>query len=160
TSNVGAHILQRGQGLGFGIEDLDDTFDSTKKRIIDEAKKVFKPEFLNRINSLIVFRQLNRGHLRKIIDLEIGTVTKRLAEKNLPLIVTQGAKDFLIDQGYDEKYGARPLRRSVEQNLEDPLAEELLRGDVKEGDPIHVDVDDEGKRLTFTQETRAAGGVS
>jgi ATP-dependent Clp protease ATP-binding subunit ClpC len=160
TSNVGAHILQKNQGLGFGIDDVDDTFDTTKKRILEEAKRVFKPEFLNRINSLIVFRQLHRVNLRRIIDLEVDNVTKRLREKNLYLEVSNGAKDFLIDQGYDEKYGARPLRRSVEQNLEDPLAEELLRGDVKEGDPIIVDVNAEGTRLTFTQETKAAGGVS
>lgn len=159
TSNVGAHILQRGQGLGFGIDDLDDTFDSTKTRIIDEAKKVFKPEFLNRINSLIVFRQLRREHLRKIIHLEIDGLMARLVQKNINLVVTQAAKDFLIDQGYDEKYGARPLRRSVEQHLEDPLAEELLRESIKEGEPITVDVDDAGKRLSFTQEA-AAGGVS
>jgi ATP-dependent Clp protease ATP-binding subunit ClpC len=159
TSNVGAHILQKGQGLGFGIDDLNDTFDTTKKKILDEAKRVFKPEFLNRINSLIVFRQLRREHLREIIHLEIDSLTKRLEHKNLNLIVTQAAKDFLIDQGYDEKYGARPLRRSVEQHLEDPLAEELLRGSIKEGEPITVDIDEEGKRLAFTQEA-AAGGVS
>lgn len=159
TSNVGAHILQRGQGLGFGTSDLDDTFDTTKNRIIDEAKRAFKPEFLNRVNNLIVFRQLTREHLRQIIDLELSNVTKRLADKNLPLDVTDAAKDFLIEHGYDEKYGARPLRRSVEQNLEDPLAEELLRGAIKEGETIFVDIDEEGNRLAFSQETRTAGGV-
>lgn len=158
TSNVGAHILQKGQGLGFGIDDLNDTFDSTKTRIVDEAKKVFKPEFLNRINSLIVFRQLRREHLRKIIHLEIDGLMARLVQKNINLEVTQAAKDFLIDQGYDEKYGARPLRRSVEQNLEDPLAEELLRESIKEGEPIKVDVDEDQKCLSFTQE--AAAGAS
>jgi len=159
TSNVGAHILQRSQGLGFGIDDLEDNFDTTKKKIMDEAKRVFKPEFLNRINSIIVFRQLNREHLRKIIDLEIRTVYTRLKEKNLPLEVTQAAKDFLIDQGYDEKYGARPLRRAVEQHLEDPLAEELLRGDIKEGDAITVDLNETKDRLSFTQEAKATGNV-
>lgn len=160
TSNVGAHILQKGQGLGFGIDDVDDTFDTVKKKILEEAKRVFKPEFLNRINSLIVFRQLNRAHLRQIVDLEINTLYKRLKEKNLPLQVSDSAKDFLIDQGYDEKYGARPLRRAVEQYLEDPLAEELLRGDIKEGDIIFVDVSEKGDRLTFSQETKATGNVS
>lgn len=159
TSNVGAHILQRGHGLGFGLDDIDDTFDSTKTRIIDEAKKVFKPEFLNRINSLIVFRQLRREQLRKIIHLEIDGLMARLVQKNINLDVTQAAKDFLINQGYDEKYGARPLRRSVEQHLEDPLAEELLRDAIKAGDPIRVDVDEDGKKLSFIQEA-AAGGVS
>jgi ATP-dependent Clp protease ATP-binding subunit ClpC len=160
TSNVGAHILQRNQGLGFGSDDEDDNFDTTKKKIMEEAKRVFKPEFLNRINSIIVFRQLTRLHLRQIIDLEITTVYKRLRDKNLPLEVTAAAKDFLIDQGYDEKYGARPLRRAVEQHLEDPLAEELLRGDIKEGEMITVDVDDEKKRLVFKQNAEATGSVS
>ena len=160
TSNVGAHILQKGQGLGFGNDDVDDNFDTTKKKILEEAKRVFKPEFLNRINSLIVFRSLTRIHLRKIIDLEIDHLKKRLHEKSLPLEVSQGAKDFLIDQGYDEKYGARPLRRSVEQNLEDPLAEEILRGSIKEGETILIDVVPEGTRLSFTQEAKAPGGVS
>ena len=83
----------------------------------------------------------------------------RLVQKNINLDVTQAAKDFLINQGYDEKYGARPLRRSVEQHLEDPLAEELLRDAIKAGDPIRVDVDEDGKKLSFIQEA-AAGGVS
>ncbi len=160
TSNVGAHILQRSQGLGFGSDDLEDAFDTVKKKILEEAKRVFKPEFLNRINSIIVFRQLNREHLRKIIDLEVNNVYKRLKEKNLILDVTQAAKDFLIDQGYDEKYGARPLRRAVEQHLEDPLAEELLRGDIREGEPIVVDVSDSGDRLSFIQKASATGNVS
>ena len=131
TSNVGAHILQKGQGLGFGTDDLEDTFEKTKSRIMDEAKRVFKPEFLNRINSIIVFHQLLRPHLRRIVDIEIKGITGRLAERNMPLEISDGAKDFLIEQGYDEKFGARPLRRAVEQHLEDPLAEALLRGDLK-----------------------------
>ena len=155
TSNVGAHILQRGQGLGFGIDDLDDNFDTTKKRIIDEAKKIFKPEFLNRINNMIVFRQLTRVNLRAIIDLELRTLSKRLVAKKLPITVSDEAKDFLIDQGYDEKYGARPLRRSVEQFLEDPLAEEILRGNIKEGETIDIVLRDDGKALAFHQGTTA-----
>ncbi len=151
TSNVGGHILQKNQGLGFGIDDVEDTFEKTKAKIMEEAKRVFKPEFLNRINSIIVFHQLLRDHLRKIIDIEMRGITKRLAERHMPLEVTQAAKDFLIEQGYDEKFGARPLRRSVENNLEDPLAESLLRGDLKEGETVIVDVTEDGKALTFTQ---------
>jgi ATP-dependent Clp protease ATP-binding subunit ClpC len=157
TSNVGAHILQKNQGLGFGMDDVEDTFEKTKTKIMEEAKRVFKPEFLNRINSIIVFHQLLRKHLRKIIDIEMRGITSRLAERHMPLEVSGGAKDFLIDQGYDEKFGARPLRRSVENNLEDPLAEALLRGDLKEGDPVIVDVTEDGKSLTFTQKAPAPG---
>ncbi|MCC5834893.1 MAG: ATP-dependent Clp protease ATP-binding subunit [Opitutales bacterium] len=161
TSNVGAHILQRNQHLGFGdIDDIDENFDKTKGKIMEEAKRVFKPEFLNRINSIIVFHQLQRTHLRKIIDIELKGVIKRLADKHLDLVVTPAAKDFLIDQGYDEKFGARPLRRSVEQNLEDPLAEALLRGQLKEGDPISVEVNEAGTALEFNQHSPATGSVS
>ncbi len=160
TSNVGAHILQKSQSLGFGIDDLEGDFDKTKGKIMDEAKRVFKPEFLNRINSIIVFRQLQRIHLRKIIDLEINEVSKRLRDRNLPLEVNEGAKDLLIDQGYDEKYGARPLRRAVEQYLEDPLAEALLRGEIREGETIKVLANETNTALIFNQEAPAAGSVS
>jgi ATP-dependent Clp protease ATP-binding subunit ClpC len=156
TSNVGAHILQKNQGLGFGMDDLEDTFEKTKTKIMDEARRVFKPEFLNRINSIIVFHQLAREHLRKIVDIEIRGITGRLAERGMPLEISNGAKDFLIEQGFDEKFGARPLRRAVEQFLEDPLAESLLRGDLKEGETVQVDVADNGKALSFTQKSPAA----
>jgi len=156
TSNVGAHILQKGQGLGFGNEDIEDNFEKTKSKILEEAKKIFKPEFLNRINSLIVFRQLERPALRKIVDIEISGLLKRLEEKHMPLKITDKAKDLLIEEGYDVKFGARPLRRAVEQYLEDPLAEALLRGDLKEGEPVHVDRAETGKGLTFNQNTPTA----
>ena len=157
TSNVGAHILQKGQGLGFGMDDLEDNFEKTKSKIMDEAKRVFKPEFLNRINSIIVFHSLQRQHLRKIVDIEIRGISRRLEERHMPLEISDAAKDFLIEEGYDEKFGARPLRRAVEQHLEDPLAESLLRGDLKEGEPVHVDIADTGKQLDFTQQTPAPG---
>jgi ATP-dependent Clp protease ATP-binding subunit ClpC len=156
TSNVGAHILQRNQSLGFGIEDADDNFEKIKSKIMDEAKRVFKPEFLNRINSLIVFHQLSRQHLRKIVDIELKGITDRLARKEMPLVLDDAAKDFLIDQGYDEKFGARPLRRAVEQFLEDPLAESLLRGDLKAGETVAVTVAETGKTLAFEQKPTVA----
>jgi ATP-dependent Clp protease ATP-binding subunit ClpC len=156
TSNVGAHILQKNQSLGFGMDDIEDTFEKTKTKIMDEAKRVFKPEFLNRINSIIVFHQLLREHLRKIVDIEISGITRRLEERHMPLEITDSAKDFLIDEGYDEKFGARPLRRAVEQHLEDPLAESLLRGDLKEGESVYVDRAESGRCLSFSQKSPAA----
>lgn len=156
TSNVGAHILQKGQGLGFGMDDLEDNFEKTKTKILDEAKRVFKPEFLNRISNLIVFRQLERKHLRTIVDIEIKGLVKRMTEKKMPLELTETAKDFLIDEGYDQKYGARPLRRAIEQFLEDPLAESLLRGDLKEGETVIADKAETGKGLQFSQTAPAA----
>jgi ATP-dependent Clp protease ATP-binding subunit ClpC len=161
TSNVGAHILQKGLGLGFGSDDEEDNFDTTRRKILDEAKKVFKPEFLNRINSLIVFRQLQRRDLRKIIEIELGYLRTRLEDKKISLDVSNEAKDYLIDQGYDEKFGARPLRRAVEQHVEDPLAESLLRGEIKEGEPLLVLLNPDGPGLVFRQEEPATGsGVS
>ena len=157
TSNVGAHILQKNQGLGFGMDDFEDTFEKIKTKILEEAKRVFKPEFLNRINSIIVFHQLLRKHLRKIIEIEMRGIRGRLEERHMPLELTAAAKDFLIEQGYDEKFGARPLRRSVENNVEDPLAESLLRGDLKEGETVYVDVTEDGKALTFTQKAPTPG---
>ena len=157
TSNVGAHILQKNQGLGFGMDDFEDTFEKTKTKILEEAKRVFKPEFLNRINSIIVFHQLLRKHLRKIIEIEMRGIRKRLEDRSMVLDLTEAAKDFLIEQGYDEKFGARPLRRSVENNVEDPLAEALLRGDLKEGETVYVDVSEDGKALTFTQKAPTPG---
>ena len=142
TSNVGAHILQKSSVLGFGEQDRDAGFEAIKERIMDEAKKVFKPEFLNRVNTMVVFRQLRREDLVKIIDLEVARLAKRLHERQILLTVDDAAKSHIIDKGYDEKYGARPLRRAVEQYLEDPLAEAILRGDVERGKPVKVTMDD------------------
>lgn len=150
TSNVGAHILQRSSNLGFGMQNEEESFEKTKDKIMEEAKKVFKPEFLNRISSHIVFRPLTRQHLHKIVDLELSKVSKRLKERDIILNVTMAAKEFLIDHGTDEKMGARPLRRAVEQYLEDPLAEAILREEVTKGAPIEVGADTKG--LTFKQD--------
>lgn len=153
TSNVGAHILQKGSNLGFGMQNEAETFEKTKEKIMEEAKKVFKPEFLNRISCHIVFKPLTRQHLHRIVDLELSKVSKRLKERDIILHVTTEAKEFLIDHGTDEKMGARPLRRAVEQYLEDPLAEAILRSEVTKGHPIEVGADTKG--LTFKQDIPA-----
>jgi ATP-dependent Clp protease ATP-binding subunit ClpC len=142
TSNVGAHILQQGNMLGFGDQSRDAGFEAVKARIMDEAKKIFKPEFLNRIGTMVVFRQLVRDDLVKIIDIEVEKLAKRLRDRDIAMTVEDAVKQYIIDKGYDEKYGARPLRRSVEQYLEDPLAEAILRGDVEKGKPVRVSFED------------------
>src|SRR5439155_22834397 len=121
---------------------------------------VFKPEFLNRISDIIFFRPLSKEDLIKIIELEVTNFAKRLADRKITLEFTQEAKDLLIEKGYDEKYGARPLRRAVEHYVEDPLAEALLRGDIKDGEPVVVTRD--GEKLIFKQKTppTAASGVA
>jgi len=128
--------------------------------VLDEAKKIFKPEFINRISDIVFFRPLNKEDLLKIVDLETAKVMKRLVDKKIVLEFTLEAKQLLIETGYDEKYGARPLRRAVEHYLEDPLAEAVLKGTIKDGEPIVVVR--EGDKLGFKQKEPAAGatGVS
>jgi ATP-dependent Clp protease ATP-binding subunit ClpC len=99
---------------------------------------VFKPEFLNRLDEIIVFHSLGKPELLRIVDLEVDKVLKRIKAKEVHIELTQSAKEFLIEKGYDPQYGARPMRRAVERYLEDPLAEELLRGNVKAGDAVEV----------------------
>lgn len=148
TSNVGAQLLQHSMTLGFsdGLSSAND-FKNTSNKILDEAKHIFKPEFFNRINEVIVFHPLDHEHLRKIIDLELNKVTNRLKDKEIILQIDEETKNFLIKNGYDEKLGARPLRRSIERFLEDPLAEAILRNEIKRNTPIKVEV--KGEELTF-----------
>ncbi|MGF1530079.1 MAG: ATP-dependent Clp protease ATP-binding subunit [Puniceicoccaceae bacterium] len=150
TSNVGAEILQRNSSMGFtsdgpGMSD----FDRAKDRILDETRKVFKPEFLNRLNDIIIFRPLARKDMDAIVEVEMRKVSKRLEEREIVLEISESAKALLVVEGYDEKFGARPLRRAIEKLVEDPLAESLLSGSIRIGEPIFVD-EFEGK-LTFEQ---------
>ena len=148
TTNVGAAAIQRQSKMGFGAaKSLVGDYESIKENVMDEAKKAFKPEFLNRISDLIVFHGLTRKDLVKIVDLEISKVQKRLVEKKIHIDLATEAKELIIDHGYDEKYGARPLRRSIESLLEDPLAEALLSGDINEEDSVSVNR--KGEALVF-----------
>lgn len=114
---------------------------------MDEVKRIFKPEFLNRLDDTIVFRPLEREHFNPILDIELGKVRDRLEKQGVGLSVTDDAREFLIDRGFDEKFGARPLRRAIERHLEDALAEEILRGGLKGRDVLTVEV--QGDRLVF-----------
>jgi ATP-dependent Clp protease ATP-binding subunit ClpC len=159
TSNVGAQLITRQTSMGFSAaSDVDGDVEKMREKVLDEAKRVFKPEFLTRITEIVFFKPLNRDHLLKITDLEIAKVVKRLKDRKITLEVSIEAKALLIDKGYDEKYGARPLRRAVERYLEDPLAEAILRGDIKENDPIHVIRN--GETLGFEQRTPPLSGIS
>jgi ATP-dependent Clp protease ATP-binding subunit ClpC len=114
-----------------------------KDKLLGEVKKAFKPEFLNRIDSVVVFHPLNKEQIRQIVDLMLATVTKQLAEKEIKLRVSDEAKDFLGKKGYDEIYGARPLRRVIQEMLEDRISEDILRGNFKTGDIICVDMEED-----------------
>ena len=152
TSNVGAEILQRNTSMGFGIENSSlNEYDKVRDKIIDETKRVFKPEFLNRLNELVIFRSLTGDEMHSIVEIELKNVADRLKGRGLTFDFTSAAKQFLIDQGYDEKFGARPLRRSIERHLEDALAESILAGTIKEDDALFVDVNEEKSALAFKQ---------
>lgn len=158
TTNVGASVIQKQTSMGFGAAtSMSDDYEGIKSKVMEEAKKVFKPEFLNRINEMVVFHSLKRDDLVSIVDLEIAKLQKRLVEKKITIILTDEAKELLIDEGYDEKYGARPLRRSIERFLEDPLAEALLGGTVNEGDTVNVVRDD--KELKFEHVIEVEGNI-
>ena len=155
TSNVGAETIKKSSTLGFSPIKDETSYEKMRERIIDEAKKVFKPEFLNRLDEVIVFRSLTKTDLLEIVSLEIDKVLSRLKSKKINLVLDEKAKDFLVEKGYDPTYGARPMRRAVERYLEDPLAEEILKGNLHETDPVNVTV--EGSKLVFTQSASAGG---
>jgi ATP-dependent Clp protease ATP-binding subunit ClpC len=160
TSNVGSETLKKNNVIGFGASKDEFSYEKMKEKTLDEAKKAFRPEFLNRLDDVIVFRQLTKPDLVTILDLEVTKVMERLKHKNIQLVLDEKAKDFLVEKGFDPQYGARPMRRSVEKYLEDPLAEELLRGNLNPGEPVQVSAAD-GK-LTFTQKaaTSTEGAVA
>ena len=158
TSNVGSDVIKRQSTLGFSPISDEASYEKMRERIMDEAKKTFRPEFLNRLDDLIVFRSFTKADLIQILNLEVGKVLERLRQKNIKLELDDKAKDFLVEKGYDPQYGARPMRRSVERFLEDPLAEEILKGNLHAGEPIVVTSDKE--KLVFNQTAAAAGALS
>ena len=134
TSNVGAELLQRDSSLGFNVsKGANDDFDRVKSSIMEEAKKAFRPEFLNRLTDIIVFKQLDHDALMRIVGVELTKVIERVAKKNMKLVFDESAKLFLVEKGYDKKLGARPLNRAIEKYVEDQLSDRLLKGDLFEG---------------------------
>ena len=158
TSNVGAESAKKSKSIGFNNSDEDVDYEKMKELIMDEAKKAFRPEFLNRLDDVIVFHALDKQDLMKILDLEIDKVVERLEKKDINLVLDEKARDFLVEKGHDPEYGARPMRRAVERFMEDPLAEEILRGKLIEGQPIQVSADED--KLTFTQKSAAETAVA
>lgn len=153
TSNVGANILQKNPSMGFSSGlDAESDYEMLKSRVMEEAKKSFRPEFLNRINDIVLFRSLTKENMREIVALELDKVRARLAERGLTMSVSKDAEDFLISKGWDEKYGARPLKRAIERELEDNIAEEILKGDIiDDGGEIKVSLSKDGTHLNFAQ---------
>ena len=158
TSNVGSDVIKRQSTLGFSPITDQGTYEKMRERTLEEAKKTFRPEFLNRLDDVIVFRPFTKPDLIHILDLEVEKVLARLRHKSLHLALDEKAKEFLVEKGYDPELGARPMRRAVERFLEDPLAEEILKGSLHEVEPIQVTRD--GDKLAFNQKAAATGAVA
>ncbi|OQY95083.1 MAG: Clp protease ClpC [Sphingobacteriales bacterium UTBCD1] len=157
TSNIGVRQLKDfGDGVGFATQARSQSVDENNKAVIEKAlKRTFSPEFLNRIDDVVIFNSLTRDHIFRIIDILMKDVMKRLSNLGFGLELTEDAKAFLAEKGYDQQFGARPLHRAIQKYLEDPLAEEILNLHVKAGDLLLADVDKENNKLTFTFSKKA-----
>ena len=147
TSNIGAEIIKRQTGLGFAIPrdvqaDAARVYEEMRKNLLEELKRTFRPEFLNRVDSVVVFRALSRQDIADIVDLELDKVRTRLAEYDMDLEVTQLAKDLLAEEGYSDEYGARPLRRVIQNRIEDTLSDAILTGEFEAGDTVLADAEE------------------
>ena len=147
TSNVGTEVLKRQGDLGFKPKTQSESYEAMKERFLDESKKVFRPEFLNRVDDTIVFHPLTREDLEKVIQIELGEVMERMKDKKMELVLSPEVIKFLIDRGYDPTFGARPLKRTIQRYIENVLAEEILSGKFKEGDKVKAIL--KGEIITF-----------
>jgi ATP-dependent Clp protease ATP-binding subunit ClpC len=151
TTNAGAEAIKNESAFGFQKPDDDASYESMKGRVHEQIEKVFRPEFLNRVDDVIVFRHLTQNDLGQVVELELGKVRERLAERGLSLVLSEEAKSFLIKKGSNLDFGARPLRRAIENFVEDPLSEELLKGEFQGMDMVTIEVKDIAgkKQLSF-----------
>jgi ATP-dependent Clp protease ATP-binding subunit ClpC len=149
TSNVGAKDITKSKAVGFSAPDFRASFERMADKVKEELQHTFNPEFLNRLDDVIVFHPLQREHIAQIVGIMLKDVHKRLAEGELTLRLTDGAQDLLVKHGYDEQYGARPLKRAIQRYIEDPLSEKILTGEFSKGDEIEVDVATDGQKLEF-----------
>ncbi len=156
TSNIGSAVIQKNGQIGFSVtHSREDGHREMRERLMEELQRNFRPEFLNRVDDIMVFNRLDRSHLDKIVELQLGYLRKRLEEKKITLDVTESAKTILLRDGYDEQFGARPLKRAIQRLIQDPLALGLLEGEFGEGDTVRAEADGED-RLKFTKTASAA----
>ncbi|MFQ6672119.1 MAG: AAA family ATPase, partial [Candidatus Tectimicrobiota bacterium] len=159
TSNIGSERIAREvAAIGFGRDELSDRYEDIKREVMEEVKKVFKPEFLNRLDDLIVFHQLSEDHIRRITDLLLTRLAERLAEKGIAIEVSEAVKERLAQEGFDPLYGARPLKRAIERTIENELAGRIIEGQFTEGDTVAVDLAD--GEITFTKGSTRAVAAS
>jgi ATP-dependent Clp protease ATP-binding subunit ClpC len=157
TSNVGADVIKRQTGLGFSIqrdemEEAQSSYDEMRKKLLDSLRRVFRPEFINRLDAVIVFRALAKEHIQQIVSLELQKVAVRLQEHEVVLHASPKALSQLADEGFDAEMGARPLRRVIQQKVEDPLSDALLAGEFETGNVILVDVNEQGEVILRPEE--------
>ncbi len=157
TSNIGARQISRGGSLGFNKSDEETDYESMRDRLTEEVRHVFNPEFLNRVDEVVVFRQLNRGDMLAIVDIVIEEMLGKVADRNIHIELTKGAKEFIAERGFDPMYGARPLKRTIQRHIEDAIAEELLKGHFSDGS--HIRVRKKGDGLDFIDTRELAGSV-
>ncbi len=149
TSNVGAKDISKNKSLGFTAPDFKASFERMAEKVKEELQHVFNPEFLNRVDDIIVFHPLQRDHIRQIVAILLQEVRKRLSEEELSVRLSEAATDFLVKHGFDEQYGARPLKRAIQRYIEDPLSEKILVAEFSKGDEIEIDVAPDGTKLEF-----------
>lgn len=150
TSNIGSSEIVSMPKVGFGSLDDEDSYDDMKEKQMNALRRTLKPEFINRIDEVVIFRSLDKADMHRICNLMLASTAKRLKDMNITVSVSDAAKDLLVEKGYDSQYGARPLRRTIQKMLEDKLSEEILSGNLKVGGKIKVDAD--GDKLSFTEE--------
>jgi ATP-dependent Clp protease ATP-binding subunit ClpB len=151
TSNVGSHLI-----LAYRGGDDPESFEQMKKEVLEVLRQQFRPEFLNRVDEIVVFHSLSREHLKQIVDIQLERLRARLVERHIVLELTERAKEHLALAGYDPSYGARPLKRVIQKELETPLGRLLLKGDIKDGQTVSVDFDRASGALKFTESRTAA----
>jgi ATP-dependent Clp protease ATP-binding subunit ClpC len=149
TSNVGARDITKGKAMGFEQPDTEASFERMSEKVKDEISRVFNPEFLNRLDDTIVFHPLTRDHIAEIVGIMFEELQSRVSDEGLTIRRTEAATQFLVEHGYDEKFGARPLKRAIQRYVEDPLSDKILMGDFGPGDEIEVDVSKDGDKLVF-----------
>jgi ATP-dependent Clp protease ATP-binding subunit ClpC len=158
TSNIGAELIKKDSVLGF-VSRVDDvktrqmSYERMKEKLLEELKKTFRPEFLNRLDGVVVFHHLSKEHIRSIVDMMLRPVKTQLIERGIGLAVSEEAKELLADKGYDEAFGARPLRRVIQTMVEDKLSEMLLHDELKPGDTVRLERQDEEIAVTLDRKS-------
>jgi len=163
TSNVGAELISRQTSLGFAVsrdeaKTQEEAYKEMKEKLLAELKRTFRPEFLNRVDGIMVFKALTEEEIKRIVDLELKKVRKRLEEQQIGLEVSDAAKEHLAKEGYDANFGARPLKRVIQRLVEDPLSEELLAGEFQEGDNVLADLEDGEVKLHVVEKATEEDG--